>query len=298
MIPVLHLRSWHVIRSRLQGACLSYSKRLDLLHDHDVSRITGLCEYSNISPDPLRWTHKMNCPRDVQPINHDICLHCYNTDLRVNPTEGTLICSGCGIIHAENVIQEASYTQSFSVLPSFTRQRQQIPRRHAQSCYKRCNHFREVLLRLQGKEKVHISQQEIDAIRSEIQRRGIDMNELRADTMKLILRSLGFQRYYNHTYYILKDLTGHALVSFTNSQTTQLFKMFMKIQQPFAKHAPKRANMMSYQYIVKKLCEILEWNDVANSLFHLKSKTKVVEEDHIWKKICLSVGFPFYPSVL
>jgi hypothetical protein len=298
MIPVVDKKVWDVLSSRLKGAPLSYSKRMETINEHDIQRLVGSCRYPP-THGLLEWKHRMEVfPLRLYPVNPDMCLHCYNTDLRIDQKQGALICSGCGFICAENVHDSSSYTQSYSIMATHSRQQQHIPRKHTENTYKRCNHFRETLLRLQGVEKVNITGRELQLIKLEITKRRINTEDLRADTMKLILRQIGLQKFYNHTYYILKQLTGNALVTFTRSQTDILYSMFIKIQRPFADHAPHRANMISYIYIIKKLCEILEWDDVAAALHHLKSTNKIMQQDIIWKKICRSVGFRFTASVI
>lgn len=183
-------------------------------------------------------------------------------------------------------------------MASHSRTKQRVPRRHTQSTYKRCNHFKEVLLRIQGKEMVKISFDEVELVRAEITRRQLCMEDVDALVIRRILKFLGMQAYYNNVYYIMKQLTGQPLVTLQREHCRLLFQMFMAIQAPFAKHAPRRANMMSYYYIIKKLCEIRGWDDVSAALPHLKSTSKVIQQDLIWQKICASVGYPFYRSIL
>lgn len=298
-IPVLHNTIWKETLDRLKQAPLAYTKRMDLLHEHSIPRIYGYFIYNALNTPQVTWTSPMQY-KNLLPMNYDICRMCYNQDLRINNTEGTLVCGNCGFIADFNVkIDElSSYSQSYAVMTSNSRQQQTIPRKHSESMYKRCNHFKETLLRLQGKERVKITSDQLHMIRTEIKKRNLDTAELTAETMKKILRSLSLQRFYNHVYYIIMNITGYPLVSLDLNHYQTLLSMFIKIQRPFAIHAPRRSNMISYLYIIKKLCEILGWTEISSCLPHLKSRTKLLQQDEIWKKVCISVGYPFYSSLI
>lgn len=298
-VPVLHNTIWNVTLDRLRQAPLTYSKRMDLLHERNIPRIYGYCIYKSLKESQISWRLPLEFKRLI-PKNYDICRMCYNEDLRINTTEGTLVCMHCGFIadmHA-NSSMSCSYSQSFAVMTSVSRQRQNIPRKHSESMYKRCTHFKETLLRLQGKERLKITTDELNLIRHEIQKRNLDPITITADILKKILRYLSLQKYYNHVYYIIMNITGYPLVQLEPYHCQQLVSMFIEIQRPFAIHAPSRANMISYLYIIKKLCEILGWVEIAECLPHLKSRYKLLQQDEIWRKICLSVGYPFYSSLL
>lgn len=298
-IPIVNKTVWNITLDRLHEAPLAYTKRMDLMHEKTISRIYGYCVFHALPTSQVQWKSPLQFKRLI-PINHEICRMCYNQDLRINVSEGTLICSHCGFIADDHInsSESCSYTQSFAIMSSHSRNKQQIPRKHSESIYKRCNHFRETLLRLQGKEKLKISETDINRIRDEIKKRNLKEDELTADLLKKILRHLSLQRYYNHVYYIIMTITGYPLVNLEPHHYQHLVSMFIKIQRPFAIHAPTRANMISYIYIVKKLCEILGWVEISECLPHLKSRSKLLQQDEIWRKICLSVGYPFYSSLL
>lgn len=297
-IPVVHNDVWKTTRSRLTCAPLSYTKKMDLLHESNIPRLLSVYEYEKQKTRLVDWESPLKFKR-LYAYNSDICLMCYNSDLRINNKEGCLICSHCGFIcndHPNQLL--SSYSQAFAPLSGNTRQKQVIPRQHSNSIYKRCNHFKETLLRLQAKERVKITSTELCVIQAELDKRGIKATDVDPDVIRNVLRTVKLQKFYNHTYYILKYFTGIALLTLNDSQYRELYRMFVLIQSPFAEHAPFRANMISYIYIVKKFFEILDWRDAASLLPYLKSRTKVLHQDMIWKKICISVGFPFIKSLL
>lgn len=301
IVPVVHPHVWRITKTRLQCSPLSYQKKMDFVHEIHIQRLTSLCTYQPTIQETIRWDLKWKFDKHrLRCVTNDLCRMCYNRDMRINHREGTKICSWCGFITEENVDanEQASYCQSYHMMSSNSRVKQKVPRQHSPFTYKRFNHFKEVLLRLQGKERLTIQAKEMSMIEQEIKKRSISHDDLNANTMKHILRYLKLEKYYNHTYNIIRRITGFALITLSQSHYDTLFKMFTKIQRPFQSHAPNRANMISYMYIIKKFCEILEWKEISSCLPHLKSRWKVVQQDNIWRKICKDVGFQFIPSVL
>jgi hypothetical protein len=71
----------------------------------------------------------------------------------------------------------------------------------------------------------------------------------------------------------------------------------MKIEEPFENNRPKhRLNLISYPYVLYKLCQLLGYNDYLKYFTLLKSTDKLFEQDKTWKKICISNGWKFYAS--
>jgi ribosomal protein L37E len=158
---------------------------------------------------------------------------------------------------------------------------------------KRLAHFKNWLARLQGKEECRITMAELESLRV-CETYPDTMSEY--DRIKLAMRNQGLQKYYNHIYYVMRHIFGYSLVEFRKIHEARLVAMFMRIQEPFARSRTKRTNMLSYQFLIKKFCELLGYN-VAYYIPVLKSRTSLQNQDHTWKQICDSLGLPFYPSV-
>ena len=74
--------------------------------------------------------------------------------------------------------------------------------------------------------------------------------------------------------------------------------MFKSIQVPFVKYCPNnRKNFLSYNYVVYKFFELLELDEYLNCFQLLKSRTKLHQQDIIWKSICKDLGWQFIPSL-
>lgn len=297
-IPVVNKQAWTTLHRRLLESPLAYSKKMKTKTETNVPNITTLCRYSPSTTSMITWCTASNHGRLFR-VTVDMCTKCYGRDIRVNVQEGSLICAGCGLVCGEaNTETLASYAQSYSIMASGSRQKQILPRVYSSSSYKRCNLFKEYLLRIQGKERNKITREDMTKIKQELLSRQLDVNQIDQDVIRSILKKLRMQRHYNHTYFLLKQLTGHALVELHPHHCQQLLELFVKIQQVFGEVQTTRSNMMSYYFLLRKSCELLNWDDIARCLPYLKSRQKLVEQDRIWRKICLRLGYPFFPSTL
>lgn len=159
---------------------------------------------------------------------------------------------------------------------------------------KRITHFKNWLARLQGKERCGITQEELATINSHLATYPDSLSEY--DQIKLAMKELGLQKYYNNVYYVMQQLFGYSLVKFSKINEARLLALFMRIQEPFARSRLQRTNMLSYQFLIRKFCELLGY-EVASYIPLLKSRSNLQRQDHSWKQICLALELPFYPSV-
>ena len=159
---------------------------------------------------------------------------------------------------------------------------------------KRIVHFKNWIARLQGIEKCAISQEEIAQIDALVKTYPSNVSE--HDRIKMAMKSLGLQKYYNHVYYVMRHLFGYGLTKFSKIAEARLVALFMRVQEPFSRIRSQRTNMLSYQFLIKKFCELLGYN-ISHYIPHLRSRANLQRQDYEWKQICDALGLPFYPSV-
>jgi hypothetical protein len=124
------------------------------------------------------------------------------------------------------------------------------------------------------------------------------MADLTNKKIKDVLKKLDLNKYYEHTPHIFHKLTHLPVPHFEPELEDQLRMMFKQIQQPFLKHAPPtRKNFLSYAYVLHKLMQILGRDEYLNHFPLLKSRTKLQEQDDIFKKICGDLNWKFYRSL-
>ena len=159
---------------------------------------------------------------------------------------------------------------------------------------KRITHFKNWIARLQGRERCSITQSELHTLAKHIATYPDSLSEY--DQIKLAMKEAGLQRYYNHVYYVMRYLFGYSLVRFSKINEARLLALFMRIQEPFARSRVQRTNMLSYQFLIRKFCELLGY-EVSAYIPLLKSRANLQKQDHDWKQICEFLQIPFYPSV-
>lgn len=226
--------------------------------------------------------------RDRKPVIQRVkyCTICHAEKTLIH-SDGMLVCKTCG--EAELVIvdnEKPGYKDSLNdIKPGYP--------------YKRINHFNEWLAQIQAKESTEISDEIYNRILAELHKnRFSDFKKLRPAIVKKILRNLALTQYYEHTTHIISKLSGIPPPTFTRDTEEQLRIMFRMIQTPFDKYRPQnRQNFLSYSYVLRKFCELLELDDFIQCFPLLKNRNKLIAQDMIWIKICADLRWQYIASV-
>lgn len=216
-------------------------------------------------------------------INYEICPKCSGELVQVE-SEGILICKKC------------SYQDKFLIeheKPSY----KEPPKEVCFYAYKRINHFREILAQFQAKETTQIPDEVIDNIKKQIKKERLTLKNMDNKRAKDILKKLGYNKYYEHIPFI-KDKLGIKPPVMQPELEDKLCNLFMEIQKPYSKHCPdSRVNFLNYYYVLYKMCELLDEHSFLPYFPMLKDPVKRIEQDEIWKKICLELNWEFIPTL-
>lgn len=164
--------------------------------------------------------------------------------------------------------------------------------------YDRLNHLNEWLLIIQGKEST-VPEEIIEEIMEQLRR----LNRVNNDdiTIKLIRETLKknqMKKYYRNVVQIWSRITGKDPPRMTMEQEHRIRMMFNQIQEPFERHKPpERKNFLSYEYVIYKCCEILEYNNFLPYFKLLKGTDKLRKQDLIWENICIDLGWPYKSTI-
>lgn len=259
---------------------------------HGGSNMGTLClRYLESTLDPTQLQHmavrralaatvKESSDADV------LCKRC-NIAFIVVAAESDMVCPECG--EARMFIDSElglTYDQEVkrSTLPQFQ--------------YKRSNHYNEALSQLQAKQTTVIPDEVLNAIKAEFKKNRLtSIGDITLPKVRAFLKKLGYTKYYEHTSYIAK-LLGVEPPKIDDALEARLKTMFLQIQTPFSKHCPSnRSNFCSYSYILHKLSQLLDRDDLAQHFPLLKSRQKLIAHDALWKKICEELGWQFVRSV-
>jgi len=168
--------------------------------------------------------------------------------------------------------------------------------------YKRLNRFQEILSTLQAKENTEIPDFVMTAVQREIDKeQNIDISTLDTTKIKYYLKRLSLNHYYEHAPHILNKINGIPPVSLPVEVEDMLREMFKAIQDPFeivkAQICPTRLSFLSYNYVLRKFCELLDLDEYKKCFTLLKSTEKLRLQDVIFKGICEMLGWEFIPSI-
>lgn len=70
------------------------------------------------------------------------------------------------------------------------------------------------------------------------------------------------------------------------SEALVLQDRFHQLQRAFEKQRGKRKNMLPYQFVLHKLCELLGYNHLTHLFRVSKSASKLQQQTQLWDSIC------------
>jgi ribosomal protein S27E len=272
--------AWTSIRHVLKVPHFSFTKRLNLVYEEQLPTIFSESEivpkldtsgfFVYVEPDGI-----------PQRMFYTMCTQCYETELRYNQQIDAIKCVYCG--------HEMVYEHPFD----YVRQTRKLlmARKFSTSFYKRVVHFKFWLKRLQGKEKNKVTQQVIDDVQQLLEKNNYKV--IHYWIIRNALKRLHYEEFYDNAIFILSKIRGTPLVNLTRNQENILVEMFMSLEHVFITLKNQRVNMLSYPYVIKKLCELKGWFTMAKIIPTLKSHVRIVIQDELWRKICLSRKWNF-----
>lgn len=228
------------------------------------------------------------CPDTSILVDPVVCEKCGpKSDMIAHRSEAVLVCSTCG----------ASYDFQENV-DNLTYDQERTSYTTTNFAYKRSNHLAEHLACFQGKETTNIPESVFEALRSEFKKRRVRSSDISSTLVLETLRKLRLNKFYEHSTQIAFSMSGNPPPTIDVETEETLKAMFNDIQQSFEKNRPpNRKNFMSYNYVIKKMCELIERDDLAACFPLLKSREKLHQQDCIWQKICQDLRYQFIPSL-
>lgn len=220
-------------------------------------------------------------------VSSDVCESCKIGELIPQDEEGILICNNkqCG--------KFITY-----IIDSSKPTNKEPPNEVSYTAYIRLNHFKEILSQFQAKETTQIPDDVIQAIRDRIKKERIkNYSEINYDKMREILRKLGFNKYFEHIQYI-NSIFGIKPPIMNEELHETLCVLFIEIQKPWAIHCPpNRRNFFNYTYTLYQLCVLLNQTQYLPYIPMMKDREKQLDQDMIWKKVCMELDWEFFPTV-
>lgn len=164
--------------------------------------------------------------------------------------------------------------------------------------YQKINHFNEHIANMQAEGNSDIPQEYMTAIENEIKKCKINVKTLEEKKLRVILKKLKLNHFYEHAQSIIYLLNKIPPLKMEPALQEQLRTMFGEIQAPFYKYCPKdRKNFLNYRFVLYKFCQLLNRDEYLRYFPLLKSRVKLYQQDQIWKGICSELLWEFIPSV-
>jgi hypothetical protein len=235
------------------------------------------------------WKNVSNDYINIQDyiVSSDVCEYCKTGEMIPQDEEGILICnnSTCG--------KFITY-----IVDSSKPTNKEPPNEVSYTAYIRLNHFKEILSQFQAKETTQIPDDVIQAIQDRIKKERIkNYSEINYDKMREILRKLGLNKYFEHIQYI-NSMFGIKPPIMNEELHETLCVLFIEIQKPWAMHCPaNRRNFFNYTYTLYQLCVLLNQTQYLPYIPMMKDREKQLDQDMIWKKVCMELDWEFFPTV-
>jgi hypothetical protein len=281
------------LQSKIQQ--LSLYDEFDYYHE----TIDILMDYEDDTQDKFNLLNQYLSKVDKDTINKDnkkknkfdnisqMCIKC-SDEMILDIHNGLMVCHICG--HCNTILVESD-------IPNY---KEECNDTKVYVAYKTMNHFNEWLNKIQGKEVIDLSDEVCNQIKKEINKYDLKGNpqNITPNYMREILRKLSLNKYYDDIPYIIFKTTNKEPPQLQREQEEKLRSMFREVQEPFKIYKPNvRKNLISYSYIIYKLCELIELDYILPFIHLLKSDQKIKDMDIIWKKICTHLNWEFIPSI-
>ena len=255
----------------------------DIFKQKNIS--TSGTDKSKLYDKYMKLVHNTNTRKTKNSHIVKMCNKC-KIEKTIHTNDGYLICTSCG--------------DSDLILLENDKQTYRDSNIESKACaYKRANHLSEILNQFQAKESTEIDEEVYNKIKDELKiQRIYDYKTLEHKSMKKILKKLKLNKYYEHIHHIINNLNGMPPPTMTREQEENIKKMFKEIQKPFTIYRPKkRKNFLNYNYIIHKICELLEYDEFLPFFPLLKSRINLEEQDLVWEQICKYKNYEFIHSI-
>lgn len=161
--------------------------------------------------------------------------------------------------------------------------------------YRRDGHYNDCLGHMQAAENTLVPERVVAAVMLVLYNAGHRVSsEITFAMVRDALKSTGESDFYHQVMQIYCRITNRRAIRIKPAADEMLRWMFARIQLPFDQNCPDtRHNFLSYHYCIYKFCQALGYTELLPFLPILK--TKLQEQEEIFKNICRDVGWDFDP---
>ena len=219
-----------------------------------------------------------------------VCKGC-NVQRIVDAKQATASCPRCG----ESVWYQATDT-SFREGTELT----------SPYLYKRSNHLRDHLKRVSAQQNTEVKKEVIEEITTILLKRCISDNpdeiavflgKVTPADVRGILKSLRLTKLYAHCTLVWSKVTGNKPPTLSPQKEAAILNLFEMVIGVWDRVKPEgRSNLLSYSFLLNKICTLLDYHDIADYFSLLKSRSKLAFQEATWKTICTELNMPYIRS--
>lgn len=226
----------------------------------------------------LVLTDKKYACKNIKHNINVLCKTC-NIDKIYISSEGAFVCSNCGDTEYTILETESGLYKEFGEKVKYP--------------YKKINHFKEKLNQLQSRETSDVPEEICNIVKIDLRKNRIPLSKCTQSAIQEILKIRKLPKYYEHVQQIFCRITNKEPIILSKETEETLINMFSACLPAFYKHKPDdRKNFLSYNFVFNKLFRILNMKEYAKYFTLLKSDEKLREQEIIWRKMCVDLGWP------
>lgn len=274
-------------------------KQLSIINA-EINSINLNREYKIENENENETENETENEKELELDQEMICKECESTEIVHDTKMSQLICQECGYTEFYLDDDTPQWSDEVQVSTPFK--------------YTRINNFRVHLQRLQGVEAKTIPSEVIENLRHAFVSRRIDLMKVTRKMIRERLKDIGIKdgidhtKYYNNSPIILSKLTNQRPPILSQEFIQELEREFLKIEISFERHKDKfesnRTHFFSYNFVFNKLFRKMqekypEDKNIPKLIDHfplLKSRQKLVEQDRVWRYICIDLGINYLRS--
>lgn len=159
-------------------------------------------------------------------------------------------------------------------------------------------HFNDRIAAMLGKKNHSVPNEVLCIVRNEAQKQhgNAALDEITRRDIRRILKKTGLVRYYDHDASILGILTGKQPARITPEAEKKIKSLYDQYNEAWAYVRGARKNRLSVGYTSRQLAILIGERDFAENFPLLKSQEKLAASDALWKRVCVHLNWPFYPT--
>jgi hypothetical protein len=212
------------------------------------------------------------------------CKRC-NLDTMIIYNESIITCPKCG--ESDDIFIESdmpSQRETFAEKPKYP--------------YKKLGHCIEKLNQFLCKGTVNIPSEIFIILNEEIEKHNMNKNEVTIKFLEAMLKKHRLSEYYENIMYIFSKITGKPPQHISRDEYDLVLKMFGETEEVYeTKYKPStRNNFLKYTFVLNKIFLTIGRPEIASHFKLLKSPDKLKQQERVWQKICLDLGWKYHSS--